>query len=369
MTTSERQLLPAERHALVLEALKRDGSVRVVDLVAELGVAPVTVRRDIAQLESEGALVRVHGGAVATQNKPQQNVGIEDSTRADPLTVGVVVPTLSQYWPEVIHALESSAYRHGVRLITRASSYEAVDERPIFDRLVTVDQVDGLILAPRTDGPCTEVLAEWLTTRPIPTILMERSVTLLDDHDLFGSVGSDHALGALMAVHHLAQLGHRRVGLVLSKDSPTSHKIAEGWRTGCVELGLTSDEHFEQLTPARGNPEFGGVADQVVDHVLSTGPTGLLVHSDPEAFGVAQAAMERGLHVPGDLSVIAYDDLISDVVSPKMTAVRPPREEVAATAIERVLQRIADPSRPHARTLISPRLNLRESTGTPTATR
>ena len=56
--------LAAERRAHVLAALERDGVVRISQLIDELGVAPVTLRRDLAQMEQEGLLVRVHGGAV-----------------------------------------------------------------------------------------------------------------------------------------------------------------------------------------------------------------------------------------------------------------------------------------------------------------
>ena len=57
-------LAPARR-ARVLEALARDGAVRMSQFTEELGVTPVTLRRDLAQMEREGLLARVHGGAVA----------------------------------------------------------------------------------------------------------------------------------------------------------------------------------------------------------------------------------------------------------------------------------------------------------------
>ena len=59
--------LAPSRRARVLEALARDGAVRVSRLTEDLGVTHVTIRRDLAQLEQEGLLLRVHGGAVAVE--------------------------------------------------------------------------------------------------------------------------------------------------------------------------------------------------------------------------------------------------------------------------------------------------------------
>ena len=59
-------MLASERHELILRSLRRHGRLRVADLAAELGVSAITVRRDLAELDSAGLLRRVHGGAVGT---------------------------------------------------------------------------------------------------------------------------------------------------------------------------------------------------------------------------------------------------------------------------------------------------------------
>ncbi|HZU92911.1 MAG TPA: DeoR family transcriptional regulator, partial [Microbacterium sp.] len=65
MTDQQHAPLAPARHAHILAALQRDGIVRVSQLTEELGVAPVTLRRDLQQLEEDGRLERVHGGAVS----------------------------------------------------------------------------------------------------------------------------------------------------------------------------------------------------------------------------------------------------------------------------------------------------------------
>ncbi|HWV78276.1 MAG TPA: substrate-binding domain-containing protein [Isoptericola sp.] len=363
MTTepAPRAPLPAERRAHLLDALDREGVVRVADVSRALGVTAVTVRRDIILLEREGRLVRVHGGAVrpATTGRDGTPSTLPPTAQA----IGVLVPSLDYYWPGVVRGLEAEAREHGLRVVLRGSSYETSDERPALQRLAETDGVGGLIVAPRTDGTRGADVARWLRDSGLPHVLVEREAAHAPHREALESVVSDHALGALIAVHHLADLGHRRVGLVLSRESPTSRKIAAGWRAACTALGLSTDEHFERLAPDRRNPEFPGVVTEVVDTALASGTTALLVHSDPEASAVVHEAMDRGLRVPGDLSVLSYDDEVAGLFSPALTAVRPPRAAVGHAAVDLLVKRLTDPDRPVHRVAISPRLVVRESTG------
>ena len=117
----------------------------------------------------------------------------------------------------------------------------------------------------------------------------------------------------------------------------------------------SSEEHFERLAPDRHRPEFAKAISEVVDTALASGTTALLAHSDPEAFAIVQNAQDRGLSVPGDLSVVAYDDEVAGLFSPALTAVRPPRSAVGHAAVDLLAKRIEDPSRPVHRVAISPR--------------
>ncbi|WP_277212152.1 substrate-binding domain-containing protein [Isoptericola croceus] len=359
---TSRAPLPAERRSHLLRSLERDGVIRVADLTAELDVTAVTIRRDIAQLEQEGLLTRVHGGAVLADSPRTADSPAAPSHEAAE-AIGVLVPSLDYYWPGVVRGMEAEARKHGMRIVLRGSSYDSTDERPALRRLVDTEGVRGIICAPRVDGSHAQEVTEWLSAADVPHVLVEREATRAPHRDALEAVVSDHALGALMAVYHLADQGHRRVGLVLSRESPTSRKIAAGWRAACADLGLTTDEHFERLAPDRNRPEFSGVVDEVVSTALSSGTTGLLVHSDPEASAIAQRAMDRGLSVPGDLSIVAYDDEVANLFSPAMTAVRPPRDAVGHAAVDLLVKRLADPARPVHRMAISPRLMVRESTG------
>ncbi len=177
--TTPHQPLAAERRAHILSALHSDGAVRISQLTDELGVATVTLRRDLAQLEKEGVLRRVHGGAVAGENTPAP-----PEPRADETTTGsiaVLVPSLAYYWPGVVRGMETAGRRLGYKMLLRGASYELQDERPVLERLVHTDGVRGLIVAPNTDTAHAQDVVQWLIDTGVPSVLVEREATALPE--------------------------------------------------------------------------------------------------------------------------------------------------------------------------------------------
>ncbi|WP_460798884.1 substrate-binding domain-containing protein [Microbacterium sp. GXF0217] len=119
------------------------------------------------------------------------------------------------------------------------------------------------------------------------------------------------------------------------------------------------------MLPDRGAPDFSGTVQEVLESIAEAGVTGLLVHSDREAMAIVDLALARGLSVPGDLSVIAYDDEFAEMFTPPITGIAPPRAMIGRIALQLVLARIADPERPVQRVLLNPAPNERASTGAP----
>lgn len=354
MSTSDRRgPLQVARRARLLEALQRDGVLRVSDLTDALGAAAVTIRRDIAQMASEGLVRRVHGGvALPSADAPADGGGGG--------SIGMLVPSLDYYWPNVARGAEEAARELDMRIVLRGSSYETEDDRPQLGRLV--DQgVDALVVAPRMDAPTAARTIEWLDGTGIPVVLLERTATAGPHHAVLESVVTDHALGAAMAVRHLLSLGHRRIGAVLAEHSPTTPHVRRGWREAAGPGGATVDA----LVPDARHPSSAEALDRVLDECAATGTTALLVHADAEAVALVQRCEERRLPVPGGLSVVAYDDEVAGLVSPALTAVRPPRRSIGRAAVRLVADRLADPDRPAHRVVISPSLTVRDSTAAP----
>ncbi|MFD8498086.1 substrate-binding domain-containing protein [Amycolatopsis sp. NPDC059657] len=350
-------MLAAERHEIILSLLRQHGTVRLSDLVTRLGVSSVTVRRDVTELADRGLLARVHGGVTLVRPRSAQ-----PDQRASPgALIGMVTPSVEYYWPQVIQGAQSTVAGAGGRLVLRASSYDAGEDRRQVGKLLERG-VQALLVAPATDGRGSLELVRWLGSLAVPVILVERLPPAELPTLAMDAVTTAHALGAGLAVRHLVSLGHRRVGLVTSRSSPTSRALRAGWRETIESLGHDHGPDFD--VPAYGSPGWAEVYDEVLARCRREKVRALLVHSDREAIGLIEQARDSGLAVPGELAVVSYDDEVATVSDPPLTAVRPQKHRLGALAAELALARLAEGAeRPVHRMQLWPVLVVRESCG------
>ncbi|XVS61233.1 LacI family DNA-binding transcriptional regulator [Actinosynnema sp. CA-299493] len=350
-------MLPAARRQWLLEHLAGRGVVRITHIAQAMGVTPVTVRRDVNDLAAEGLVERVHGGVRLVDDLPAETAGA-DATPA----IGMVVPSLDYYWPEVIRGAQDTAHEKCARLVLRGASYQVDDVRHQVEWMIGSGAVDALLVAPPTRGAGAEELLAWLTALPVPVVLVERSAVSGPYRQHVESVRTDHAAGAELAVRHLHGQGHRGIGLAISATSPTSGQVRDGWRHAMTDLGLTPAP--EVSVAAYYEPGWAVDVDRVLDLCAEHDATALVVHSDREAVSLVQRAEERGIRVPADLSVVAYDDEVARFAHPPLTAMRPPKYAVGSTAVHLALERLAQgPTRPVRRVVLSSELRERASTG------
>ena len=134
------------RREHILDELRRTGSVRVADLARELRVSELTIRRDIGHLADRGLVTRVHGGATL---RSRLDTTVPASAGAPiRFRVGMVVPSLSYYWPHIMIGARAAATDLGVQLILRGASYSVDDQRRQISSLVESGSLHGLIVAP-----------------------------------------------------------------------------------------------------------------------------------------------------------------------------------------------------------------------------
>jgi LacI family transcriptional regulator len=199
-------------------------------------------------------------------------------------------------------------------------------------------RIDGLIVMAL---PFDEDAADRLVNHDLPTVLIEFS------RPRFSSVRIDDAAGGALAARHLLSLGHTRCAFVGDADVPdyalqTSEYRLEGYRRTLNERGLALPDAY--IARARHGLDTarraaGGLLD------LPERPTALFAASDTQAMGALQAARERGLSVPHDLAIVGFDDIdVADYIG--LTTVRQPLEESGRVAVDLLLSRLADPSRP-----------------------
>ncbi|KQV12413.1 MULTISPECIES: substrate-binding domain-containing protein [unclassified Kitasatospora] len=346
------------RRAWIVNAVRELGTMRVVDLAGHLGIPAVTVRRDIAALANEGLVRRSHGA-----------VSLPDGSRADiPDTpervIGMLVPTVGSYFDEVIAGARAAIAEAGARLVLGIAPYGAGDDRVQTERLLETG-VGGLMLTPNWLPDGSQEDFGWLDELPVPAVLVERWASPAGPGAALDAVGSDHHHGVLLALRHLASLGHRSVMLAARDDTWTSHQVRTGYTEAVRLLGLEPQPviGMQALDPAPGRGNIETLADRIAASTAS-GVRAVLVHNDHDAIQLPPLLRARGLRIPDELALVSYDDVYAALAAPALTAVAPPKRAVGAAAAELLLRRLDHGSSLPARRIgLLPGLKVRGSCG------
>lgn len=362
--TDSRGPFAVDRRERIMRQLRSHGSVVVTDLAVELGVSTMTIRRDINTLASRGLLLRTHGGATlpGTLGVIESSDDTAQNLRRSRFTVGLVVPQLEYYFPEVVAGAREAATQAQVRLVIRTTGYSSDEDRHQIRRLAETAGIDGLIVAPDLRGARGTELLDWLDRAPLPVVLAERRPPSINPFRSLEWVASDHASGAATAVWHLHDQGHRRIGLLTLGRTNSSEQLQHGWRDALTTLSISPEDQLLGYTDGFSVPNRAEHLDHALRAIADTGTTAVVVHSDPFALTFAQYCAEMGVSVPNDLAIVAYDDEVAELGEPPLTAVRPPKVDVGRIAVETMVARLVSGARrPAHRVAVEPTLHIRES--------
>ncbi|MGQ9489289.1 MAG: LacI family DNA-binding transcriptional regulator [Anaerolineae bacterium] len=199
-------------------------------------------------------------------------------------------------------------------------------------------RIDGLIVMAL---PFDDEAERRLLANGLETVLIEFS------RRPFSSVRIDDRAGGALAADYLLARGHRLCGFVGDSDVPdyalrTSDMRLEGYRARLENAGVELPEEYIALAP-HSLENARRMAHRLF--ALPKPPTAIFAASDTQAMGVLKAARERGLAIPQDVAVVGFDDLdIADYIG--LTTVRQPLQESGRVAVDLLLARLADPTRP-----------------------
>ena len=147
------------------------------------------------------------------------------------------------------------------------------------------------------------------------------------------SVESDNLAGGLLATRHLIELGHRRIAFLAGRpDLESSRQREGGFRQALSEAGIEVDPSLVRMSDYRRD-----AAHQPAIELLSRPdrPTAVFAGNDLSAIGTMEAAQEMGLDVPGDVSVIGFDDIPEAArTTPALSTVRQPIQQMGSAAVE-----------------------------------
>ncbi|MEV6814110.1 substrate-binding domain-containing protein [Micromonospora sp. NPDC051296] len=181
------------------------------------------------------------------------------------------------------------------------------------------------------------------------------------------TVGSNNWNGGLLATRHLLELGHRRVAIISGPpDVLCARARTAGFRCAHEELGVPVDPALVRS----GNFHLDAGYTHGIELLSRPDrPTAIFAGSDLQAMGVLRAARQLGLDVPGDLSVVGYDNLpVAAWIGPALTTVNQPLRDMAGTATRMLLDLARGVALPPSRIDLVAELVVRESTAPPPPT-
>lgn len=284
----------------------------------------------------------------------QPNILARSLRRGETKTVGVILPDSSNpYFAELARGIEDSSFEKGYSVILCNSDNSTEKER-LYTKVLAEKQVDGIVMVPSTDSP--ESIIELLN-RKIALVLVDRFVSDVDvDYVLV-----DNKSGGDIAVQHLIDLGHKRIGCVLGlKKVLSSDARLEGYRQALNRNGIAYQEEFVY----QGNFQYKS-GFEAAEKLLSKDnkPSAIFACNDLMAVGVVSNALERGFSIPDHLSVVGFDDIpLATYANPPITTINQPKYGMGALATEMLLQRMRNPQIETRREILDLKIVIRKST-------
>ncbi len=334
---------------------------RIADVAREAGVSKTAVSFAFnrpSRLAPETAVrIRTVAESLGYRPHPVARMLTQRSTR----TLGLLTPqTLSVIFSNPFFG----AFSEGVARAAEHEGYALQFISPLHGSLTrAVDRamVDGVI-AIGVSANHPEV--EQLRAAGLPLVMVDSSA--LPD---MPTVDVDDEGGAYAAAQHLIGLGHRDLLIVGIESTPGTPpepdgiggRRMRGYRRGLADSGVELGEDAVVVAPSTIEGGMAALRGAWEDGLR---PTGILVMSDAMAIGVLRAARELGLDVPGEISVVGFDDIdISQHTNPPLTTVHQPIRLKGEAAVRSLLARIDRPDVAVEQQRLATRLIIRGSTG------
>lgn len=329
----------------------------ITDVAALAGVSIKTVSRVLNQEPNVRPATRdkVSAAIKSLHYRPSASARSLAGSRSFLLALLYDNPSAS-YVTKVQNGVLATCRRQQYDLLIHPCDYRGPDLGKEITELVRNTRLDGMILTP----PLTDADS------------VRRTLKKLGTAHVFLSPGSkikskwtvgtnDREVSAAM-VKHLVGLGHTRIAFILGH--PDHRAIAnrfEGFKLGMAEAGLRV---LKSLCVQGYNSFESGVecANRLLD--MKASPTAIFASNDDQAAGALKAAHERGVAIPGELSVAGFDDIpLASQVWPSLTTIRQPMQEMAELAASLLIKRLRgqEPNRPDR--ILDSELVVRDSTG------
>jgi LacI family transcriptional regulator len=346
---------------------------RVTALEDGEGSAPRLTIREVADLAgvSTATVSRVINGRAEVSERARDAVlrvvrehGYSTNRTARGLSagrtglVGVTLPVVHpSYFSLILAGAGEALYEHDMRMVLCPTHHEHAREVSLLERLMGGTTDGAILILPTESGEELSVLH----SHGYRFVIVDPRRPL---DEIVPTVSAAHSAGANEAVEHLVRLGHRRIAAITGPHGmiATEDRL-RGYRGALAAAGIMSDPRLELESDWT---VVGGIAAAAELLDRDDPPTAIFAFNDMLAIGVLQHASAHGIRVPGDLSVVGFDDTFeASIVTPPLTSVRQPLAEMGRMAVGLLVRLTAGQRIEALHVELETKLVVRESTGPP----
>jgi DNA-binding LacI/PurR family transcriptional regulator len=280
--------------------------------------------------------------------------------------IGLIVPSVANpFWGAFARCVERAAESRNCQVMLCNGERDPAREQRYAESMFSRG-IRGVILG---SSPLSMRHMVALTKRGLQLVAFDRHV-LGEDGLEVDSVRVDNSRGATLAIEHLLQLGHQRIGFVSGPILSASRSDRlQAYKAALAAKGITVDPSLiwmENVQPGAGDEEGTEIGRAAAFAMLRRPdpPTAFFAINDMTAIGIYAGVRELGLRIPEDVSVLGFDDInLCKVVNPPLSTVRQPLQDLMRSAVEVLLDRLAGKNQgPPTHLTLSPELVLRGST-------
>jgi len=330
-------------------------SPTIVDVAEEAGVSVATVSRHLS-----GKRVR----AADTVDSAISKLRFQPSPTARSLksgrtrSIALVVPDIANpFFAEIVRGAESVSIQDGYTIFLANTDESNERETEVINDLA--GRVDGVLLVPACESNANP---QHLADAGVPTVLVDREAAGVD---VFDTVLVDNEGGARAAVEYLISLGHERIAAITGPPESTPGRLRlDGYRDTLESHGIEYSEDLIEVGDFRRHSGYQGMM-----RILGTPdpPTAVFVANNLMTIGALHGLRDVGVSVPGDISIIGFDDhVFANIMTPPLTVIERPTEQQGVLAMRLLMLRLRQTaSSPPRHVVLDTRLVIRESCGPP----
>lgn len=325
----------------------------IKDVARLAGVSTATVSRTLAEPEKVTEETRRKVQAAIRKSGYVRNALARSFRMQRTQTILVLIPDIGNpFYSLIIQGLEEVAQQHRYRLLLGDTQNSPARENEYLQSVMQ-RQVDGVISLGHTLPDMPKIKGG----KAIPLVM---ACEYLHDASV-ASVSIDNIAAAALATQHLLDLGHRRIAFINGPAaSPLCKDRLSGYRNALKKAGVS----YNKDLVVRGDfsLQSGEHAVQALfDNKM--GFSAIFSANDAMAIGAIKVLRKQGKSVPGDISVVGFDDIeFAQYLAPPLTTIHQPRREIGRATMVKMIAKLAGGSAPTNRTVLAHELVLRSST-------